>query len=74
MDIFEILQSLPADLAHTIRLRLEDCPVSTHLLEEEALEIITDVVRDISLIESLTTEQESLLWQIPEAVVSKIFN
>jgi hypothetical protein len=73
MDIVEIFRRLPPDLSRNLQLRLEDQSVSTHLLKEEALEIVTDIVRGISISESLTTEQDTLLWQVPEAVITKIF-
>jgi hypothetical protein len=73
MDIVEIFRRLPPDLSKKLQLRLEDQPVSTHLLPEEALEIVNGVVRGISLTESLTAEQETLLSQVPEAVITKIF-
>jgi hypothetical protein len=73
MDLAQILQSLPADVALRLQLLLEDCALSKHLLQEEVLEIIAAVVQRVVSDLHPTEEVQQLLARVPDAVARKIY-
>jgi hypothetical protein len=73
MDLAQILQSLPADVALRLQLLLEDCALSNHLLQEEVLEIIAAVVQRVVSDLHPTEEVQQLLARVPDAVARKIY-
>jgi hypothetical protein len=78
MDIKDIFAQLPADIAKKLQLKLEDAVVSTHLMPDEALEIVEGAVRQLRIDLNLGNDEklrvvDSLLAMVPGAVISKIF-
>ncbi len=74
MDITEIMDHLPPNVAHLLQLKLEDCAVSTHLTPEEALNILDEMVDQLHSELVLDKGTSYLLSQVPDAVVEKIFS
>ena len=72
MDIQQIMSSLPPTVARKVQLRLEDTAVSTHLLPEEAREIVQALV-DRLLLEYSSPDEQRLLKLIPDAIVKRLF-
>lgn len=75
MTYSEITKQLPSKLAHSLQLKLEDRAISTHLTEEEVLEIVEEVVQQVRLEAGaeLSPSVDAILTEVPDAVVEVIF-